>query len=57
MAEADRDYFYRRAEQEIAVAQAARCERLVRFHYQLASLYLDRVYGEAGDPRALRDAA
>jgi len=57
MAEAGRDYFYRRAEQEIAVAQAAETETLVRIHYQLASLYLDRVYGDAGDPRALPDAA
>ena len=51
MAETDRDYFYRRAEQEIAIAQASGCAQLVRFHYQLASLYLDRVFGADGDPR------
>jgi len=53
MADLDRDYFYRRAEEEIAVAQASASEPLVRFHYQLASLYLDRVFGADGDPRAL----
>jgi hypothetical protein len=57
MAEADRDYFYRRAEQEIAIAQASACEQLVRFHYQLASLYLDRVFGADGDPRVTAMAA
>jgi hypothetical protein len=53
MASEDRDYFYRRAEQEIACAQSSASERLVRFHYQLAALYLDRVFGADGDPRAV----
>jgi hypothetical protein len=51
MASEDRDYFYRRAEQEIACAQSSASERLVRFHYQLAALYLDRVFGADGDQR------
>ena len=41
----DRDYFYRRAEQELALAQASDNEHVVRFHYHLAGLYLDKVYG------------
>ncbi|WP_165356254.1 hypothetical protein [Sphingosinicella sp. BN140058] len=53
MADEDRDYFYRRAEQEIACAQAAAGERQVRLHYQLADLYLDRVFGAEGDPRGV----
>jgi hypothetical protein len=54
MADEDRDYFYRRAEQEIACAQSADGERQVRIHYQLAGLYLDRVFGTDGDPRGIR---
>jgi hypothetical protein len=46
--EDERNYFYRRAEEEIARAQAADDERLVSFHYHLAGLYLDRVYGPVG---------
>ena len=41
----DRDYFSRRAEQEIAMAQSSDNEHVVRFHYHLAGLYLDKVYG------------
>lgn len=43
------DYFYRRAEEEIAIAQASAEEHVVRFHYHLAGLYLDKVYG-TGSP-------
>ena len=53
MASEDRDYFYHRAEQEIACAQASASPPLVRFHYQLAALYLDRVFGAVGDPRSV----
>lgn len=45
MPEDDRSYFHRRAEEEIARAQASDDERLVSFHYNLAGLYLDRVFG------------
>jgi hypothetical protein len=48
----DRDYFYRRAEEEIDRARASSAEREVSFHYRLAGLYLDRIYGTEGDPRA-----
>ena len=37
-------YLYQRAEQELALAQSAQGERVVRSHYHLAGLYLDRVY-------------
>lgn len=53
MADEDRDYFYRRAEQEIACAQSACGERQVRLHYQIAETYLDRVFGADGDPRSV----
>ena len=53
----DLDYYYLRAEQELDRARAATAEHVVRFHYQLAGLYLDRVYGAEGDPRAVPVAA
>ncbi len=56
MADKDRDYFYRRAEQEIACAQASASEQLVRFHYELSTLYLERVFGADGDSRNLLPA-
>ena len=39
-------YLERRAEAEIALAQAARHARVVKAHYELASAYLDRIHGE-----------
>ena len=53
MSDEDRTYFYQRAEQELAQAVASPSAQLVSFHYQLAGLHLDRVYGADGDPRAL----
>jgi hypothetical protein len=47
MREDDKTYFHRRAEEEIARAQASDDERLVSFHYHLAALYLDLVFGDA----------
>ena len=47
----DRDYYYRRAVEELDRASAATVERVVSIHYQLAHLYLDRVYGAEGNPR------
>jgi len=41
----DVDYFERRAEAEIALAQKARNTEAVQAHYQMATLYLDRIYG------------
>jgi hypothetical protein len=39
-------YFQSRAEAEIEMAQRAQHARAVRVHYQLASVYLDRIHGE-----------
>lgn len=52
----DRDYHYRRAEEELERARAATVERVAHFHYRLAEFYLDLVYGAEGDPRAARPA-
>ena len=48
----DRDYYYLRAEEELDRARSATAEHVVSFHYRLAGLYLDRIYGPEGDPRA-----
>ena len=47
MAKDDRDYFEKRAEAEIALAQRATHSSVVRAHYELASAYLDLIHGEA----------
>ena len=50
----DRQYFYKRAEAELTMAQAARNPAAVRAHYTLAEHYLDRVYsGDRHVPAAL----
>jgi len=41
------DYYQRRAETEVALAQQAQHQAVVRVHYQLASAYLDRIHGDA----------
>ena len=46
MSSEEREYFERRAEAEIKLAQAARHRRVVQAHYDLASAYLDRVHGD-----------
>lgn len=45
MTNREKNYFLRRAEAELEMAQAGRHEAAVRAHYVLAGLYLDRVYG------------
>ncbi len=40
------DYYQRRAETQIELAQRAQCPRAVQAHYQLASAYLDRIHGD-----------
>ena len=49
------NYYERRAEAEIALAQQAGHARAVQAHYELASAYLDRIHGEAptGEPDRL----
>ena len=40
----DRDYYYRRAEAQLGMAQASHIPQAVRAHYILAGHYLDRAY-------------
>ena len=49
MAANEVQYYERRAEAEIELAQQAEDSRAVQAHYELATAYLDRIYGEA-DP-------
>ena len=46
MSQEEREYYERRAEAELALAQAAAHRRVVQAHYELASAYLDRVHGD-----------
>ncbi len=46
MSHRDLDYYQRRAEAEIELAQQSHDARAVRIHYELASAYLDRIHGE-----------
>ncbi|MBB3691428.1 hypothetical protein FHY05_000035 [Sphingomonas sp. BK580] len=41
----DNEYFYRRAETELKMAQASQNPAAVLAHYTLAGHYLDRAYG------------
>ena len=47
MSHEEQEYFERRAETELALAQAADHRRAVQAHYELASAYLDRLHGES----------
>lgn len=46
MSREELDYYERRAETEIKLAQHARHARAVQAHYEMASAYLDRIHGE-----------
>lgn len=46
---AEREYLEKRAEAELAAAQAARHPAAVRAHYVLASEYLERLYWQTGE--------
>ncbi|HYD39082.1 MAG TPA: hypothetical protein VEA60_15805 [Allosphingosinicella sp.] len=50
MSQEEREYFERRAEAELSLAQAAQHRRAVQAHYELAAAYLDRIHGEAPGP-------
>ncbi len=41
----DQEYFFKRAEAELKMAQTSRNPSAVRAHYTLAGHYLDRAYG------------
>lgn len=51
MSHEELDYYERRAEAEIALAQQARHQAAVRAHYELASAYLDRIHGDTPQSR------
>jgi hypothetical protein len=42
----DRHYYEGRAEEELEQAQQSSNPKAVRAHYQLAGLYLDKVFGQ-----------
>lgn len=46
MSHEEQEYYERRAEAELALAQTAAHCRAVQAHYELASAYLDRVHGD-----------
>ena len=47
MSHQDVEYYERRAEAEIELARQSRSAAAVQAHYQLATFYLDKIYGEA----------
>ena len=46
MSREELDYYERRAEAEIALAQRAEHASAVRAHYELAAAYLDLIHGD-----------
>jgi hypothetical protein len=46
MSQEEQEYYERRAEAELELAQAAAHGRAVQAHYELASAYLDRIHGD-----------
>jgi hypothetical protein len=46
MSREEAEYYERRAEAEVVLAQQATDRRAVRAHYELAAAYLDLVHGE-----------
>jgi hypothetical protein len=46
MSHEEADYYQQRAEAEVALAQRASHQAVVRVHYELASAYLDRIHGD-----------
>jgi hypothetical protein len=48
----DKEYFYRRAESELEMAQRTEVPEAVKAHYTLAGYYLDKVYNDDGAAQA-----
>ncbi len=46
----DKEYYYRRAESELEMAQRTEIPEAVKAHYTLAGYYLDKVYNDAPPP-------
>ena len=47
MSHEEQEYYERRAEAELALAQRAEHGGAVQAHYELASAYLDRIHGDS----------
>jgi hypothetical protein len=47
MSREEQEYYERRAEAELTLAQSSEHRRAVQAHYELASAYLDRIHGDA----------
>jgi hypothetical protein len=47
MSTEEAEYYQRRAEAEVELAQQARHRRAVQAHYELAAAYLDLIHGTA----------
>jgi len=47
MSHDDVNYYEKRAEAEIELARQSENSQAVQAHYQLATAYLDKIYGEA----------
>lgn len=47
MSQEEQEYYERRAEAEIGLAQRAEHRRAVQAHYELATAYLERIHGDA----------
>ena len=50
MSQEEQEYYERRAEAELSLAQAADHGSAVQAHYELAAAYLDRIHGD--EPKA-----
>ncbi|MFL0412762.1 hypothetical protein [uncultured Sphingomonas sp.] len=48
----DKEYFYKRAESELEMAQRTIVPEAVKAHYTLAGYYLDKVYNDDQAPAA-----
>ena len=48
----DKDYYYRRAEYELEMAQRTEVPEAVKAHYTLAGYYLDKVYNDEANAPA-----
>lgn len=57
MLKRDKRYFLERAEAELELAQQSGHPEAVAAHYQLAELYLDRVYGDAAEADTVEEGA
>lgn len=48
----DKEYYYRRAESELEMAQRTEVPEAVKAHYTLAGYYLDKVYNEEASAKS-----